>query len=368
MTHPVKPYHRWAWTTRVTADGRSYTFYGDPDEVPGIPKMWLDGVVFLYASEDDARAGVEFGGTGFLMCVDPSPGLNPAEPHVYVVTNAHVIEMGFTVVRGTGSDGRIRTVPLATAWVPHPDGDDVALAAVEMTDEFRRTYVPFEMAVTPELFENEELSPGDEAFFIGRFVFRDGRSANTPTVRFGSIAQVGGDPILQKDRPSGRRFQESFLVECHSLSGFSGSPVFAYRGARLKGGDDANSVVLAPMVGNRVYLLGIDWGSDPWTAPVLDSATDAPVQPGEYVKASSGMAAVVPAWKIRGVLDEDKLRDAREEREREMRMKDLEKGEGAANMDSARQQESEFDRFKELTRELVNTPKPKPDEDDSSVS
>ena len=223
-------------------------------------------------------------------------------------------------MRGTGRNGEIRTVLLASPWLLHPDGDDLAVAAVEFTDDFRRSFVPYEMAATPEIFEQEELSPGDEAFFIGRFVFRDGRSTNTPTVRFGSIAQIGGDPVLQKGRPCGDRDQESFLVECHSLSGFSGSPVFAYRGARMKGTeDDPNAVVVVPQVGMRVYLLGVDWGNDPWRADVLDKSRDERVTPEEYVKASSGMALVVPAWKIRDVLDRDELRDARAERERKMR-------------------------------------------------
>ena len=42
--------------------------------MPRLPDKMLDCVCYLYESEDDARAGVEFGGTGFLISM-PSESL-----------------------------------------------------------------------------------------------------------------------------------------------------------------------------------------------------------------------------------------------------------------------------------------------------
>jgi hypothetical protein len=255
------------------------------------------------------------------MGLAPSGNLPPAAGHLYVVTNAHVADAGGDWLRFNDQSGGIE-VRRVDRWFLHPDGDDIAIAPVDpAVTNLRTANVPFEMSVTPDLFQgHQELGPGDEAFFIGRFVNRDGKSFNVPTARFGAIAQVGGDPIVQKER--GNFLQESILVECHSLSGFSGSPVFAYRSAYIRSGkdiaahlgrDDDENVWIAPQYA-RVYLLGVDWGSDPWVADVRDKTTDKPVG-NEYVRASSGMAMVVPAWRLRGALDHPELIEARRQRE-----------------------------------------------------
>jgi hypothetical protein len=313
--------------------------------------MWLDGIVFIYPSEADALAGAPYGATGFLMQVNPSEGLPPAAGHLYIVTNAHVIESGGEFVRFNIKAGGVSVQQIPhDGWFLHPDGDDLALAPVGPPDALQTANVPFEMAATPDLFETQILGPGDEAFFIGRFVNRDGKSSNIPTARFGSIAQVGGDPIYQ----SGRGFrQDSILVECHSLSGFSGSPVFAYRAANIRTGANLvasthlrsapdDSLWVHPQLA-QVYLIGVDWGSDPWTADVRDKGTDKPVR-NEYVRASSGMACVVPAWKLRGALDHPDLIEFRRVRENIWRSMSAE--EEKAAMDSAIPPESPepFDR------------------------
>jgi hypothetical protein len=64
---------------------------------------------------------------------------------------------------------------------------------------------------------------GDEVFMIGRFMARDESGLNAPIARFGHLASSGVE-IIKQDR--GGFPQESFLVEVHSISGFSGSPIF----------------------------------------------------------------------------------------------------------------------------------------------
>lgn len=353
------------WQVRWDSCGFPYECVGRASDVPGIPRAWLDGIVYIYPAEDLAKAGEPYGGTGFLMSVDPSPGLPPAAGHLYVVTNDHVIEPDGGWVRYNRKEGGVHVHYIGReGWFAHPDGDDLALAPVGPSGVLQTSNVPYSMAITPDLFDEQQLGPGDEAFFIGRFVNRDGKSSNTPTARFGAIARVRGDPIFQRER--GFR-QESILVECHSLSGFSGSPVFAYRSANIRSGDqirdmlqrDDTNLWIAPQYA-RIYLLGIDWGSDPWMADVRDKTTDEPVGNG-YVRASSGMALVVPAWRLRGVLDHPDLVEIR--RVREKMWRDMEDSGEKALMDkSAVPAPDEVMTTGDLLGKLLQVPKEEADQ------
>ena len=330
--------------------------------MPGIPRQWLDAIFYLYPSEKAALSSQRVGGSGFLMSMDPSPawGLPPAYGHLYAVTNQHNIDGGFTVLRVNTQAGQVDTLPLERKhWFPHPDNDDIAVAPIGLNQTiFRFTFIPWEMAVAPDLFETEDLSIGDEAFLLGRFVDRDGKTSNTPVLRFGSIAQVDGDPVFQKERG---HYQDSILVEVRSLSGFSGSPVFAYRGARVgPGKDDPNEAVIIPQVGTRVYLLGVNWGSQPWTAPVKDEITDKDVNPSQYVRTPSGMAFVVPIWKLAAVLADPFLVQAREAWEA-MCMKEREQEQSGVVLDATKIEPSEYGRDQFMV-DLDRVTRQKPDE------
>jgi hypothetical protein len=104
------------------------------------------------------------------------------------------------------------------------------------------------------------VGPGDEVYFMGRFIAHDGKQRNTPIVRFGSIAMMPREPVHQTQRAFD---QESFLIEARSLSGFSGSPVMLYIppfSHRFRAGKYAwDEKGLAPTT--TMLLLGLDWGS-----------------------------------------------------------------------------------------------------------
>jgi hypothetical protein len=202
-------------------------------------------------------------------------------------------------------------------WTFHPDGDDVAVCPIDLKHfDIRRTTIPEEMFITKEEIADERISPGDEAFFIGRYADHGGTTENTPTVRFGLVSQVGGEHVPQ-ERQSGLRLQESILVEARSLSGYSGSPVFAYRGSRfgiIKDTEYARLTVI-PQISLPLYLLGINWGHHPWRESVRDKKTGSPVTTGEYVAGNSGMTMTVPAWKLLEVLMDPLLIESREKDE-----------------------------------------------------
>lgn len=78
----------------------------------------------------------------------------------------------------------------------------------------------YEHLLSQDKISEFDVGIGEDLFLVGRFVDRDGIQHNQPTVRFGAIAQMPGDPI---ETPIGR--QDAFLTELRSVSGYSGSSV-----------------------------------------------------------------------------------------------------------------------------------------------
>ena len=137
--------------------------------VPAIPLEVLDCTIYLYASEEAANRGEQAGGSGFLTIV-PLSG-HPVG-YVYAVTNAHVIAKGFTCVRlnsVNSADGGHGSVALEDdAWKRHPDGDDLAVARLQLSSEFRFKLVSTDSFVggdDPSLF-----GVGQEVYMAGRYV------------------------------------------------------------------------------------------------------------------------------------------------------------------------------------------------------
>lgn len=278
--------------------------------MPRIDDSVLDCAVYLYESDHDATAGAHYGGSGFLVGVQVgwdrdgwTPDRSMRTHHVYAVTNSHVIEAGYSVVRLNTKQGATKVIDLSPkSWIHHPKGDDLAIAPIEPDRElhqFKYIGVGLDMFVTPERLKQSAIGPGDETFTVGRFIARDESQRNSPIVRFGHISGSGTEFI---ERIDGRR-QESFLVESHSISGFSGAPVFVWvpleRVMHLRDPEaqkrfrkSVRSVSASP----HEYFLGVDWGHLEDTHP-------------------SGMARVVPAWKLTEVLTADEVVAMRQQKE-----------------------------------------------------
>jgi hypothetical protein len=120
--------------------------------VPRIMDWILDCVVYLYPSAQDAEAGEAAGGTGFLVLV-------PSEMHsdygfAYCVTNSHVIrEAGSPVIRLNTKDGGRDIIESGQdGWIHHPDGDDLAICPIAMSnpDYYQYSMVPTDMFATKE--------------------------------------------------------------------------------------------------------------------------------------------------------------------------------------------------------------------------
>ena len=297
------------WERRVAGDGSLFWAWRRP--VPRIDGKLISCSIFLYPSVDDPRAGRGWGGSGFLLGVRSTA--HPAMVHLYAVTNDHV-RIAAPVLRYRDEEPMPGT---ADNWIPHPHGDDLAVRPLGLIPERERPYVDSGLIISSvmETYVND-IDLGDDCLMIGRYIAPGGEQRAQPVVRFGNLSMLP-EPIYQDNRAF---HQESFLVDMRSLSGFSGSPVFLYW---VEPG--VMSVLIPPRsqdfpnldkrdLMGRKWLLGVDWGHMPLTQDVLDENCR-PVTEGWRLTVNTGMAAVVPAWKLLDLLDMEELVKAREQQE-----------------------------------------------------
>lgn len=258
-----------------------------------IADEFLQCVVYIYPSEDSAREGKKAGGSGFLVHSRWSNGDQWVDDNL-IVTNRHVVEgIENPVLRVNRQDGNFETIATNTnRWLNHPNGDDISVLPFHALSENHQL-----LAINDSAFLNQtvigdyNIGIGDQVAMVGRLVGHDGKLKNSPTARFGSISMMPGDKILNLFGCE----QESFLVECHSIPGFSGSPVLLVlqSNVRSPGGLLLNG--LGP------WLVGIDWMHVNNNEPVR-SADGTESKDGQFVRSNSGIAGVIPAWKIQELL------------------------------------------------------------------
>lgn len=331
--------------------------------MPRIPDFLLDCVIYLYSSRQAAESGMKAGGSGFLVS---EPSSTPGAPAtVYAVTNSHVIEKGFPVVRLNNKKGSIEVLPLGRhQWTHHPDGDDIAVCPVGLAAEHR--YFALDRTrwfVTEAEMADLHVGPGDDVFFVGRFMSQQGRQGNTPTVRQGIISMLPREKVPSWDGT----LIDSFLVEARSLSGYSGSPVFLNRQPgspyHMEWDEDApdpqQALRSAPGKRGVIGLLGIDCGHYPDFRPVLQSDKERAATPELWVEQNSGIMYVAPIWKLADLLHLEDLVKIRREREQAW----VGKYGDAPIPDTAAEpsDRSEFQQFEHLARNLLAVPKDEAD-------
>lgn len=306
--------------------------------MPRISSTLLDCAIYLYQNKQDAVIGENVGGSGFLFpmaySIDNTP--DPTDPpvggvHVYAVTNAHLVcPLSFPVIRLRRSNGAAvikDTRETGNQWIRHPNGDDLAICLLQLDDPaaFHVSTPRYHLRPRPEqpwLDEHGEIL-GRDVVMVGRFIGHDGKETNIPALRFGNVAALPVEPILH---PTGIK-QESFLVEMHSLPGFSGSPVFVlpdpWRQMQI---DPAMAKFVEwkitlespylpkPVVDARdVTLLGVNWGHIESPLKRIVNKSGEPIEDEFYFSGNSGMAGVVPWWKLWELFDDSDVESARKE-------------------------------------------------------
>lgn len=281
--------------------------------MPRIPDDHLDAIVYLYPSRADAQAGERMGGTGFVVLVRFAPPFADMG-HWYVVTNRHVA-LNAPVIRMNLKEGGTDAISLdANDWTFHPDGDDLAMwRVVHDAKPFRLRTIESDLIVSEEEYQRVGFGLGDECIMLGRFIGIVETDRLRPSARFGNLARTDAVPVKQ----SGLGIvQESLLVETRSISGFSGSPVFAYRASTMKANTEGGSTLpaaVSPLVSSPYGLIGIDWGHMPFHGRVYAEDRATLVDPPMWAAENSGLMMVVPAWKLLDMLDDDAEIDVRKQ-------------------------------------------------------
>jgi hypothetical protein len=349
---------------RVVVDRRiggmpRYLIGSEGDHLMRVPEEVRKCVAFLKFRQNDEEI---FAATVFFVAI-PLPTV-PDELILYAVTAKHVIDG----IKKESDDGRIyfrlnsrnSTTKLfvnhVDDWYFHPNDStiDVAVCSMRFNGMDHMAYHVQSFA-TDETIEKEDIGVGEDVFVCGLFHPHAGKGQNIPILRVGNIAAMPEARVQSAFAPDPI---EAYLVETHSISGLSGSPVFVHLGV-VRHVDGQKKFSESPR--GVYYLLGLMQGH--WDLPIPDIRCTKIKKSNieqRYVRINSGIGIVVPAKNILEVLNQPELDKLRMKKEQELRE------ENSATLDSL--VESEEKEEKLFTKEdfegalkKVSRPKPKQD-------
>jgi hypothetical protein len=176
-----------------------------------------------------ADGTMRLAGTAFFV-VRPIAGTDRS--FGYTVTARHVIDG----VRSRGLERVYLRLNLAAdnssawletpieQWLFHPHGFevDVAVLRLAVPESSDHLALPLAALATPEGIAADDIGVGTEVVITGLFVHHFGQARNIPIIRTGNIAAM---PLERVNTRIGAI--DAYLVECRSIGGLSGSPVFA---------------------------------------------------------------------------------------------------------------------------------------------
>ncbi len=309
--------------------------------MPRIPQNVINGVFYLYGSREDAQAGRNPGGTGFIMHYQGARNEEVLGNHFYGVTNWHVAcSRGLSTIRLNTKGGGTDVIELdPSEWHFLPGKYDVAVVPLSLDGKVHdvSSVSSNQFAVAPGEY-SYGIGVGEDAFMIGLFFDHAGVATNVPSARFGNVSMLPNARATIK-QPTGYDGQ-SYVVDMHSRTGFSGSPVYVYRtfgsdlsdprGIRFdelyidqfrrgnSGRDPLRERLSGHFRAHQMFqLLGIHWGQFPEEWELRDKSSRAEsrndlILEGGYVRGMSGMTCVIPAWHIIEVLEMPELANLRQ--------------------------------------------------------
>ena len=203
--------------------------------MPKNPPSILNAIFYLFETAEDAKDGKNPVGTGFIVGWNKGRSLGGPD-HFYAVTNWHVAvdesdadSPRYPVIRLNNKSGTTEIIDLrAKDWrfIPTAPTSRSCLSK-SIPKILSWSYVPTDMFVQPEDIRGQEIAVGDDVFMIGLFVDHHGDAVNAPSSRFGNISVLPTSLSMIR-QPTGLE-AAAYVVDMHSRSGFSGSPVFMYR-------------------------------------------------------------------------------------------------------------------------------------------
>lgn len=249
----------------------------------------LNNVVFLGYRKNGA---IKWGGTGFVVFVPVTDDLGVP----YLVTARHCVEKivevaddGRILIRVNTFDGQSQILDMTEGWTLHPDSGnyvDVAVRAISRVPGAEWAPLTPQFFLTAEIAKEKCVGIGDDVFIIGLFRMHPGDLRSIPIGRVGTIAAVPPEPIWTAQYGQ----MDAVLIECRSMGGLSGSPVFVTLDPFLD--IPPNSVIVKSAGSGRgkppYRLLGLVHGH--WESDTSDDFRDS--------RLNMGIAIVVPAVKI----------------------------------------------------------------------
>ena len=176
--------------------------------------------------------------------------------------------------------------------------------------------IPFQDFLTREIVSEAEIGVGEDVFMIGLFLdaaWQVGKTRNTPMARFGNISAMPTSDSLFMFSGNGNR-NEYFILDLHSRTGFSGSPVFVFR---TPNADFTKPINEQGMFGGMVFsFLGIHCGQFPERWEVERGLQRTPAEAalqieGHHIKGLSGLTFAAPAWELAKLLQCEKFKQER---------------------------------------------------------
>ena len=278
-----------------------------------VPNELLKCVVFL--GYKDKHGKHQVAGSAFWVSRAGPSDIQDVYRPAYLVTAGHVIEC--IKSRSSATDPRVwMRVNIRDSqglwkdvyngsWKFHRDaGADLAVLKIGMDNNLDHAAWPLENSVNAETLSASHytVEHGDEVFFSGLFWPHKGILRNTPIVRVGNVAALREEPVLTKFGQS-----DAYLVDAHSIGGFSGSPVFIDTVEAKRARELSTSPFLGP---SRFLLLGFMHGhyheEDEESEIVVDDGTG-------QAKVNTGICIVIPSEKIIEVIHESFFAEEEEE-------------------------------------------------------
>jgi hypothetical protein len=263
--------------------------------------------VFFFASTNSSGAGATPLGTGFYVATPYGTNGNAA---TLLITARHVIHDAngnpgtndFLWVRAGLRDTNMLAhwyLPLrglsAIPTYVHPDPSvDLAalLFATPIVDGDVRA-LPIDMFLSENAVRNGTIVEGDEVFFSGLFISHYGDKRNIPIFR---VSMLSPEPINWMGRKT-----DLYLIETLCFGGNSGSPVFLEHGVNRRLGQ--------LIMRSQMFVAGVLIGHFNDVQPV----GFANVSTIAIERNNNGIAAVVPAYRVRELLDHPHLKKMRED-------------------------------------------------------
>jgi hypothetical protein len=325
MLHAIKPPIKGEWSY---SSFRPFPFFA-----------WEPSEVFVRVHDDVAKTVLFLGdaenkpfsphGTAFLVAqtTDVTEGSSNRGWQA-VVTARHVIEG----IKSKDVYGRLNDLngnaALATfpkeGWYFHPDKRiDVAVYPCFLPkDQFEFKHFPIgplsdgqipDHALTEAIIARQDIGIGSEVYVAGMFVGRLGEKKNIPILRIGTIAAMAGEPITTEYGQ-----HDAFLLEVRSIDGLSGSPACVHMPTPVNHPNVLIDPRTVPPPHLGYYLMGMILGYNEVLNPtdniLVAGRSYDPNRKKKRVLApmNTGIAVVLPIWRILEALNQPTIKSARE--------------------------------------------------------